>query len=83
MSNIRDFMSEGFSILSVNFIDEADPTAVEIVYIEARDQTQHAGLMKNLALDTKKFRTSVQQLHDEIVSLLQEGLEEIRINRSE
>lgn len=80
MSGLRDFLSQDVGVLSVNFIDGG---VVEIVYVETRDQTKHAGLMKTIALDAEEFKVSAQELHDEIVDLLFEGLEHIRHNRAE
>lgn len=52
--------------------------AVEISFIEARDQTPKAGMVKTLILDKSLFGTMITELEDLVVDLIDAGLIEIR-----
>lgn len=52
-------------------------SAIEISYLEIRDQSEHAGLIKTLLLERNKF-PAVEEIHDDVVELVDSGLLEIR-----
>lgn len=53
-------------------------SAVEITFIELRDQSERAGLMKTLVLERARFAPAVNEILDDIVDLIDKGLLEIR-----
>lgn len=52
--------------------------AVEITFIELRDQSERAGLMKTLVIERARFGGLVDEIIDGIVDLIDAGLLEIR-----
>jgi hypothetical protein len=52
--------------------------AIEIGFLETRDQTERAGLMKNLVIDRKAIEPEMEELFDLLYEIVDKGLLEIR-----
>jgi hypothetical protein len=66
----------GVKILSVGFIDEAN--TVEITYMEMREQTETAGILRTLAFSVEEYQAQKDDILGEITEALDEVLGDIR-----
>lgn len=67
--------AEGEVIVTSISFSEA---AVEIQFLERRDQSEKAGLMKSMVLDRATFSRQIDEIEDNVVDLVDDGLLEIR-----
>ena len=70
----------GIELLHVNFL--ADTNVVEITYMERREQTAKAGVLRTVAFDTSEWPTEMAELKQLLEELTDGVLEQIRLDNN-